>query len=73
VGRIVSGVDETGAPTKLPELQDVDGWQVRSETTVAIGLDRSGHIAFSFAYKCGRDVPTFSKVNTFVSGMSLKY
>jgi hypothetical protein len=72
-GRIVSGLDEDGAPTKRAELENVDGWQVHSETTVAIGLDRSGHIAFSFSYKRGPDVPTFSKVNTFVSGMSLKY
>ena len=58
---------------RMAQLVDVQGWQVHIETTLTIGIDRSGHIAFSIAYKRGPAAPEFTKVNTFQSGLTIKY
>lgn len=73
VGEINSVADANGQQVEHAQLVDVQGWQVHIETTLTIGIDRSGHIAFSIAYKRGPAAPEFTKVNTFQSGLTIKY
>jgi hypothetical protein len=74
VGELVDGVDPTtGAPGVIAALRDVHGWRGYGDVSLQIGLDRSGHIAFSTTYKRGLAPPTFSVINTVQSGLTIKY
>ena len=74
VGELVDGVDPiTGEPVTTATLKDIHGWRNYGDINVQIGLDRSGHVAFSTTYKRGSAPPTFGDINTVQSGLTLKY
>jgi hypothetical protein len=74
VGELIDGVDPTsGEPSSIASLRDVHGWRTYGEVSLQVGLDRSGHIAFSTSYKRGSTPPTFGDINTVQSGLTIKY
>jgi hypothetical protein len=74
VGELVDGVDAgTGEPTKIALVKYIHGWRTFGEVSLQVGLDRSGHVAFSTTYKRGSAPPTFGNINTVQSGLTIKY
>jgi hypothetical protein len=51
----------------------VSGFHPYGEASINIGLDESGHVAFSTTYKLGAQPPTFQRTNTVQTGLLLKY
>jgi hypothetical protein len=58
---------------KTIRLVPVSGFHPYGEASVNLGLDESGHIAFSTTYKLGAQPPTFQRTNIVQTGLLLKY
>jgi len=73
VGRIVKLPDAAGVLKDNAILDRIHGWRQYGEVSLQIALDQSGHVSLSTTYKRGSAPPMFDKVNTVVSGISIKY
>jgi hypothetical protein len=51
----------------------VSGFHPYGEASINVGLDESGHVAFSTTYKLGAQPPTFQRTNVVQTGLLLKY
>jgi hypothetical protein len=85
VGRF--SLDATGTPRYLTtventvvELSDhslvlkrLHGWEAIGVVTGSISIDAAGHFALTVTYKNGFSPPTYKRVNTVQSGITLKY
>ena len=61
------------AGVESPSSRTSTGWRRYGEVSLQIGIDRSGHVAFSATYKRGSAPPTFGDINTVQSGLAIKY
>jgi hypothetical protein len=74
VGTIVSIADPvSGKKSDHAVLNSIQGWRAYGELGFQFALDRSSHISLTTTYKRGSAPPTFEKVDTILSGLSIKY